>query len=184
MSKLFASIKNIFNKSGNNKSIFIFPYADDKLEKRKQLWENLQKGILLEENGTFIPWGVPYEEIDSLKENKKIRADRIERDLGKRTILDGYVCQVEITKWLWKTTDAITKIDENLGIDDGGMAKFNYLKAYLTDLLGTPAKESIEKFGSFDVGEVCWQNGFVVISLNGMEKSNCRYSFHIGLVSN
>jgi len=183
MSKLFESIKKIFGKPGNSKQSFTFPYSTDPLEKRGQLWENLQKGILLEENGTFIPWASTYDILENYKENKKIRADRLEWNLGTRVILDGYPCQIEITKWLWKTTDAITLIDENLGTDDEGMAKFNYLKAYITGLLGNPVKESIEKFGSFDIGELRWENGIVVISLNGIEKSSCRYSFRINLAN-
>lgn len=184
MSKLLASIKNIFNRSSNNKSEFIFPYAEEIPEKRKQVWENLQKGILLEDSGMLISWGTHYEQLENFKENKKIRADRVEWDLGSRKILDGYTCHIEITQWLWKTNDTITRIDENLGVDEEGMAKFNYLKSYLTDLLGVPSKERVEKFGSFDIGEVCWENGIVNISISGMEKSNCRYSFHIRLAHN
>lgn len=184
MFSLFARIKNALNKPGNDKNTFIFPYADDKFEKREQLWGNLQKGILLEDSGVLIPWGIPYEEVDNLKESKKIRADRVEWSLGKRIILGGYESSLTVTQWLWKTTDALTKFDEDLGIDAEGMEKFNYLKAYLLDKLGNPVKEELTKFGSFDIGDIVWENGIVVLSLTGIEKINCRYSFHISLVNN
>ncbi len=144
----------------------------------------MQKGVLLEDKGILVKWGTPFTDIDQLKENKKIRADRTEWYLGKRTILDGYESHLEVTKWFWKETPGLIKIDENLGFDEEGEKKFNHLKTYLTELLGKPAKMEIEKFGALDIGEVHWENGLISVYIIGIEHFNCRYSFHISLTTN
>ncbi|HEY4323394.1 MAG TPA: hypothetical protein VGN20_05390 [Mucilaginibacter sp.] len=173
-----------FNTSRKANNIFTFPYSTDEIEKRKQVWENLQKGILLEDKGILIRWGTPYYELDQLKEAKKFRADRTEWFLGKRTILAGYESNLEVLKWMWKEQNAVIKIDENLGFDEEGERKFNYLKTYLTDLLGKPSKMDIQKFGALDIGEIHWEYGIVSVYIIGIEHFNCRYSLHIGLTTN
>jgi len=164
-------------------SSFTFPYSTDETEKRKQVWENLQKGVLFEDNGIFLRWGTTYTTLDQIKESKKFRADRTEWNLGKRTILYGYESNLEVLKWNWKEQEVITKIDENLGFDEEGEKKFNYLKVHLTDLLGKPSKMEIEKFGALDIGEVHWEYGLISVYIIGIEHFNCRYSFHIGLTT-
>jgi len=180
MVRLLKLIKKTFTASGTSNT-FIFPYSSDQDEKRKQIWENLQKGILLEDKQTFIPWGTPYDELNNFKETRKYRADRTEWHLGKRTILDGYESHLEITRWHWKTTEIVTKFDENLGVDEEGQAKFNYLIDYITDLLGEPAQTEIKKFGLLNIGEVRWSNAAVSIHLIGLEHVTCRYSLHISV---
>ena len=183
--KIFKRLKKFFWSSKESKvnTKFIFPYSPDKLEKRKQVWENLQKGVLFEDNGTLLIWGTPYIQLDQLKEGKKYRADRTEWYLGKRTILDGYESHLEVMKWNWKEQHVITKIDENLGFDEDGEKKFNHLKIYLSGLLGKPSKMDIGKFGMLDIGEVHWEFGLVSVYIIGIEHFNCRYSFHIGLTN-
>ncbi len=186
MFRLFKQIKETFQQistAGKTNPVFVYPYSTDRMEKRSQVWENLQKGILFEDNGIFLLWGTPYAEIDHLKESRKDRADRTEWSLGKRTILDGYESNLEVMRWLWKETESMTKIDENLGFDEQGERKFNYLKSYLTELLGEPSKIELEKFGPLDIGEVYWESGIVSVYIIGIEHFNCRYSFHISLTN-
>ncbi len=76
----------------------------------------------------------------------------------------------------------VTQFSEIIGLDREGMKRFHYLKEYLTNLLGNPAKTELEKFGSIDLGMIQWQNGLVRLTLVGIEHFNCRYSFSIGLV--
>jgi hypothetical protein len=172
------------NSSRKATNSFTFPYSADELEKRKQVWENLQKGVLCEDKQILLRWGTPYADLDQIKEGKKFRADRTEWHLGKRTILAGYEGNLEVLKWIWKEQEMITKIDENLGQDEEGEQKFNYLKTHLTGLLGKPSKMEIEKFGKLDIGEVVWEYGLVSVYIIGIERFNCRYSFHIGLTGN
>ena len=173
-----------YNTSRKADNTFIFPYSADEPEKRKQVWSNLQKGVLLEDKAVLVKWGTPYTELDLLKEGKKFRADRTEWYLGKKVILDGYESNIEVLKWAWKEQDFITKFDENLGFDAEGEKKFNYLKTYLTKLLGDPVKADVQKFGFLNIGEVYWQNGIVSVYIIGIEHFNCRYSFHISLAAN
>jgi hypothetical protein len=186
MFKLFKQVREYLHQltqSRKANNSFTFPYSADDLEKRKQIWDNLQKGVLFEDNGVLVRWGTPYANLDHLKESKKFRADRTEWYLGKRTIFDGYESNIEVLKWAWKEQDILTKVDENLGFDEEGERKFNYLKNYLTDLLGKPSKIEIEKFGDLDIGEVHWEYGLVSVYIIGIEHFNCRYSFHIGLTT-
>jgi hypothetical protein len=187
MFKLLSRIKqnlkqfSILNKVDNT---FIFPYSADADEKRRQIWENLQKGIFFEDKGILVKWGTSFGEIDQVKESKKLRADRTEWYLGKHIILDGYESSLDVIKWSWKETPGLIRVDEILGQDKEGEEKFNFLKVHLTQLLGKPAKMTVEKFGDLDIGEVHWEHGLISVYIAGIEHFNCRYSFHIGLTTN
>lgn len=184
--RLLRRLNEIVSRLGRAKkpdNSFIFPYSADKALKRQQIWANLQKGLLFEDQEILVPWLTPFNQIDNFKEKRKDIGDRTQWYLGKRKILDGYEGHFEVMKWMWLPwTNPITKISENIGEDDEGMNRFHYLKDYLTDLLGTPAKTDLEKFGAFDLGSIQWQNRAVKITLVGIEHFNCRYSFSIGLV--
>lgn len=64
------------------------------------------------------------------------------------------------------------------------MRKFHHLYNYIIDLLGEPIKIELEKFGSFDLGTIQWQNDAVRLTLIGIEQFSCKYSLSIGLIQN
>ncbi|HRO75944.1 MAG TPA: hypothetical protein PLP27_07340 [Crocinitomicaceae bacterium] len=172
-----------FDKTEKLYNNFAFPYSSDLNVKRQQIWNNLQRGLLFEDQQTFIPWLTPFNRLDYYKEKRHDSGDRTLWYLGKRTILDGYEGHFEVMKWMWLPwTNPITEISENIGHDFDGMTKFHYLKDYITNLLGEPTTTELEKFGSFDLGEIQWKNGLVKLTLVGIEHFNCRYSFSIGLI--
>ena len=87
-------------KTKQMNSNFIFPYSTDKEIKRRQLWKNLQSGLLFEDNQVFIPWLTPYSELDKYAEDRKDSGDRTNWFLGKHKILDGFESYVGVMKWL------------------------------------------------------------------------------------
>ena len=140
------------NKEEKLDNSFTFPYSLDKTIKRKQIWDNLQKGLLFEDQGKLIPWLTPFNQVDNFKEKRHDSGDRTEWYLGKRLILDGYEGHFEVMKWMWLPwTNPITEITENIGHDFDGMERFHFLKEYITNLLGEPTKIELEKFGTFDL---------------------------------
>ena len=164
-------------------SNFIYPYSSNKSEKRIQIWDNMQKGILLEDKQILIPWQTPFNRLNNFKEKRRDSGDRTEWYLGKRTFIDGYVSDIEIMKWFWVPwSNPITRISNKIGFDYEGLENFIFLKEHITNLLGAPTITEIEKFGSFDLGHIIWQNKKVEISLVGIEIFNCRYSLNIGLI--
>lgn len=177
--------KNVydFNKGGGNENNFVFPYSSDNTIKRQQIWNNLQKGLLFEGKRILIPWLIPYNKIDNLKLKLIDSGDRTICYLGKQTILDGYEGQFEVVKWISvPKTNPIVEIYENIGHDHIGHEKFNYLRDYITNLLGDPAISELEKFDTFDLGFMQWENGIVKLKLIGIEHFSCRYTFSIGLI--
>ena len=161
---------------------FVFPYSADKEVKRKQVWENLQKGLLFEDTGVLIPWLTPFGDLDKYAEQRSDRGDRTEWFLGKHQILDGYNCFVGVMKWLSvKSSKPFSEIEEWLGFDYEGNEKFLLLRHKLTELLGEPSLLELEKFGDFDLGSIEWTNKKVKVRLSGIEQFACKYRLYIGL---
>lgn len=162
---------------------FVYPYSNNKLQKRDEIWSNLQRGILLEDQQIMIHWETPFNQLDKYKQERRDSGDRTSWYFGKRPILDGYASHVETQMWVYLPwTYPVSQISENLGHDFEGNKNFLYLKDYFTELLGEPTKIELEKFGSFDLGEIRWENGKTRISLVGVEIFSCRYSLTIGLI--
>ena len=169
-------------KTQQMNSNFIFPYSTDKEIKRRQIWENLQSGLLFEDTQVFIPWLTPYSELDKYAEDRKDSGDRTNWFLGKHKILDGFESYVGVMKWLdidGKKPFGMT--DEFLGSENNGYQKFLELKEKLTDLLGEPTSIELEKYDNLDLGHIEWTNGKVSISLSGIEQFACKYRLYIGL---
>jgi hypothetical protein len=182
--KLRRQLRNLFSsiKNSTPKKHFIYPYADDMLLKREQVWSNLQQGLLLEDKGLLIPWFLPFSAVGGIHEQRRERADRTEWFLGHRTILGGYEANLELVYLKFKPADdPIKRISENLGQDAAGYQKFTYLRNYLTDLLGEPTRADLQKFGEYDMGEISWENGPISILLVGVEHVNLRYTFSVGI---
>ena len=169
-------------KTQQMNSNFIFPYSTDKEIKRRQIWENLQSGLLFEDNQVFIPWLTPYSELDKYAEDRKDSGDRTNWFLGKHKILDGFESYVGVMKWLdIDSKKPFGMTDEFLGSENNGYQKFLELKEKLTDLLGEPTSIELEKYDNLDLGHIEWTNGKVSISLSGIEQFACKYRLYIGL---
>ena len=169
-------------KTKQMNSNFIFPYSTDKEIKRRQLWKNLQSGLLFEDNQVFIPWLTPYSELDKYAEDRKDSGDRTNWFLGKHKILDGFESYVGVMKWLdIDSKKPFGMTDEFLGSENNGYQKFLELKEKLTDLLGEPTSIELEKYDNLDLGHIEWTNGKVSISLSGIEQFACKYRLYIGL---
>lgn len=169
-------------KTQQMNSNFIFPYSTDKEIKRRQIWENLQSGLLFEDTLVFIPWLTPYSELDKYAEDRKDSGDRTNWFLGKHKILDGFESYVGVMKWLdidGKKPFGMT--DEFLGSENNGYQKFLELKEKLTALLGEPTSIELEKYDNLDLGHIEWTNGKVSISLSGIEQFACKFRLYIGL---
>ncbi|AWA31018.1 hypothetical protein HYN48_13515 [Flavobacterium magnum] len=183
--ELIRKITEILSRIGQRDKLtenFIFPYSSDPKIKREQIWNNLQKGLLFEDNQTFIPWQTPYNYVRKFEIKRHDSGDRTNWYLGKRKILDGYEGHFEVMKWCWYSwRKPIKEISENIGHDLEGMKNFRFLETHITNLLGEPIKKELEKFGSLDIGEVIWRNKNVTIRLIGIEIFNCRYQFKIGI---
>jgi len=176
-------LKSRLSSSPELERAFVFPYSTDKLEKRNEIWSNLQKGLLLEDEKVLIPWETSFNQLYKYKEKRSDSGDRTVWYLGKHKILDGYESLLETMMWIYLPwTNPMTKISENIGTDFEGNKNFLGLRERITDLLGEPTKVDLEKFGSFDLGVIKWINGSVQISLVGIEHFNCRYSMTIGLI--
>lgn len=161
---------------------FIFPYSEDKEIKRKQIWNNLQHGLLFEDTQFFLPWLTPYSELDKFAQDKKISSDRTNWFLGKHQILDGTESYVGVMKWLdIKSSEPFSLINEYLGSDNKGHKRFMELKEKFTDLLGEPTSMELEKYDNLDLGHIEWINGKVNIVLSGIEQFAFKYRMYIGL---
>ena len=164
---------------------FIYPYSVEINERRKQIWDNLQKGLLFEDTQTFIPWTTKYKDLDKFKETKEERGDRTYWYLGQQKVLNGLTCHIGVLKWKYQPDNSnFDKVEENLGTDEDGNERFLQRIDHLTKLLGPPTKSELKKFGIYDLGVVTWTNGTIEISVVGIEMFNCRYSLNIGRIVN
>ena len=183
--ELLSKLKKLFAPGDGPAELstdFIYPYSDDAQIKREEIWQNLQKGILLEDRGILIPWNFPFFKMETIQEQKRERADRTEWTLEKRTILDGYEAQLETMRWKnIPAENPVKRLTENLGVDDAGQEHFNLLKNHLTGLLGEATKTELQKFGIYDIGSVSWERGEIGLTLVGIDHFNVRYTFYIGL---
>jgi hypothetical protein len=167
---------------GGMEKKFHYPYSEDITIKKDQVWENLQTGLLFENNLTFLPWTLTYDNLNMYQIKKTESGDRTIWYLGERKILDGMTCHVEVFKWATQFNfSEIKGIEENLGYDKDGHERFHSGISHLTTLLGLPTTKELDKFGEFDLGVVAWAKGNAKISLVGIEHFNCRYNLYIGL---
>ena len=161
---------------------FIYPYSDDPEIRREQIWQSLKKGILLEDTQILVPWSLPFNKMDTVKEQRRERADRTEWSLGKHVILSGYEASLEVMRWKNIPEERpIKRLTENLGTDDAGQQRFNSLRNHLTDLLGKPTATQLHQFNGYDTGEISWEKDDIALTLVGIEHFNIRYTFYIGL---
>lgn len=149
------------------------------------MWEYLQKGILLENTRTFIPWTTQYKDIANYSQKQNDSGDRTVWYLGEQKILNGLTCHIEVMKWLPQPDDStFDQFSDNLGHDREGNDRFLNRIEYFTNLFGQPNKSDLYKFGTYDLGEVQWIKDKVSISVVGVEVFNCRYRLNIGLIDN
>ena len=162
---------------------FVYPYSVDINERRRQIWDNLQKGLLFENAQTFIPWTTQYKDLDRFKETKEVTGDRTYWYLGQQKVLHGLTCRVVVLQWKDQPDNSsFNRIEENLGTDEDGNKRFLDCINHLTNLLGPPTKSELNKFDIYDLGVVAWTTGKVEISVVGVEMFNCRYGLSIELM--
>lgn len=56
--KIIRRLQEIASRLDNTEKLdnsFVFPYSSDKSIKRQQIWDNLQKGVLFEDQGILVP---------------------------------------------------------------------------------------------------------------------------------
>lgn len=185
---ILRKIKEIFTNIQADKVVdnsFIYPYSVENNIKRQEIWTNLQKGILFEDNQVLIPWLTPYFELVKFSEQRREKGDRTNWFLGKHIILDNYECSVENMKYSFtSSSEPFSKIEEFLGFDEKGNEKFIFLKTKLTNLLGQPTINKPEKFYDYDIGTFSWTNGKIEISICGFEQFACKYWLTVGLKTN
>ena len=186
--RLLGKIKSILfsdRKSDRDEYSIIFPYSNGKELKNQQIWTNLQKGILFEDNQVFIPWATTFNELTEFAEKRVEYSDRTIWQFGDHKLFDGYNCFIEISKWcISKSSAVISEIQVFLGYDEKGNYEFLKLKNKLTDLFGIPNSIQLEKFGDFDIGHLEWTNQAISIRLIGIDQHACKYSLRVGLKSN
>ena len=175
-----------FKKSPKLDQNFIYPYSDDNEQKRKEIWSNLQKGILLEDTQTFINWETPFNQLDNFKEKRRDSGDRTEWYFGNRKILDGFECHVESMMWMYLPwTNSFERITVNLGFGKDGHQIFLQLINHLRNILGEPTNTEIEyENENFTEGSYEWENNGVKINVHGFDMHGARYHLNIGLVRN
>ncbi len=129
--------------SGWKKEKFIYPYSADFKVRREQIWDNLQKGILIENSGVFIPWKTKYKHLDKYKKERMDSGDRTVWYLGKQKMLNGLDCHIEVLKWTFQPdTSSFDQISDNLGFDKDGYHRFNRRIDYLINLFGNQQKQN------------------------------------------
>ena len=176
---------SLFKRQKKPEYSFVFPYSEDKVIKRQQIWDNLQNGLLIEDSGAFIPWNTPFNKLNKYSEQRRNSGGRVNWYFGQHTILDGEEFKLEGMRYdSWPNFYPISEISEFMGFNLEGMARFHYLKNHITHILGEPTVVDLEKFGDFDLGEITWTNNKVRISLIGIEQFACKYHFRIGLIEN
>ena len=162
---------------------YTYPYSQDLLVRRKEIWDNLQKGILFEDQNIFIPWRTKYARITELCEKRKDSGDRTNWYFGNHKVIDGYECSIEVMKWDWIPWNRpFSNIEVMLGFDDDGEEKFIFLKKHLTALLGEPTFMKPEEFGKSQIGKYIWINGLTQVHIIGYEQFALKYWLHIGLI--
>lgn len=185
--KIIRRLKEIVSRLDKTEKLddsFAFPYSVDKLEKRKQVWNNLQRGLLFEDKQVLIPWLTPFNRLDNFNEKREDRGDRTLWYLGKRTVLDGYEGHFQAMKWIWLPwTNNFERVIEFIGFGKDGHNDFLRLVSHLKDLLGEPTKTEIEyENENFTEGSYEWENGEVKIRVSGFDMHGARYNLAIGLI--
>ncbi len=96
-----AELLSLLKKTEKLNYTYTYPYSSNKEIKRQQVWSNLQKGLLLEDKGVFIPWNTPFNKLGKYKEQRRNSGDRVNWYLGKHNILDGEECHLETMKYIF-----------------------------------------------------------------------------------
>jgi hypothetical protein len=163
-----------------------FPYSEDLETKKIEILDNLEKGLLLEDKDVFIPWSTTYNEIDFYAEHKIDSGDRTNWFLGQHQILGGLITNISVFKWAdVNSNNSFSQIDDFLGFDDDGNAKFIMFKAHFINLLGEPSYYKLEEFEPNQfLGSIEWTYKNIRIYLTGFEQFAHKYRITIGLKKN
>lgn len=97
---------SLFKRQKKPEYSFVFPYSEDKVIKRQQIWDNLQNGLLIEDSKTtqtspdpsLFSCAKPCKEGSHAarpqpKHRTKYKVERLENNLKKRTVLCYEFCE-------------------------------------------------------------------------------------------
>lgn len=161
---------------------FIFPYSTIIDDRKKQVIENLQSGLLLEDTGTIIPWLYPQGLCDEFSEKVVYSGDRTIFYLGNRKIFSGLELYLETLCWVGNYSRPLTRIYSNLGQDQFGLERMKEIESHLTSILGEPHVKKMDPYWNNETGTISWQLDKVQISIVGFDMHCLRYTFDISLI--
>lgn len=161
---------------------FVFPYSTYFDEQKKQIVENLQYGLLLEDKGTIIPWLYPQGLIDKFSEKINYSGDRTVFYLGNREIFSGIKAHLEVLCWVGNYSRPLARISSNLGQDKSGFERMKEFESHLTSILGEPHVKEMDPYWNYEAGTISWQLGKVMVSIVGFDMHCLRYTFDISLI--
>lgn len=94
---------------------------DEKFDiNNSSLIELLGKGILFEDNASFLKWGVPIKDLSkNIEVKEKLFADRTVYNWGEHKILNGLILELTTTYWNHRE-DSIYKIFKSMNFSVAG----------------------------------------------------------------
>lgn len=161
---------------------FVFPYSSNFDERKNQIIENLQSGLLLEDRATVIPWLYPQGLIDKFAEKINFRGDRTVFYLGNREIFSGLKVHLEVLCWVGNYSRPLARISSNLGQDQTGFTRMKEFESHLTSILGEPHVKQMDPYWNNKAGTISWQFGKVEVSIVGFDMHALRYTFDVSLI--
>lgn len=171
---------NLFNKKLDFS--FKFPYSNNAEISKKEIIENLENGILLEDSQQFLNWKISFKDLEVYCEEIEEKGDRVNYYLGEHLILDGLLCHISAMRWITVSRLApFSQIDFFLGFDSIAINKLKDIENHVTSKLGEPtAKEN----WSEDEMKVEWKFNKSNITLITWERFAIHGMLHIGLNDN
>jgi hypothetical protein len=174
---------NFLDRIFGKRRINFPPYSADSKVKQEQVQANLQKGILLEDTGVFIPWSTTYRNIGRHAKERVQGGDRTIWFLGEHRILGGLTCNIRVYNFFQPDSSSFDAFMEDLGHDEAGREGFLVCLEHLTALFGEPGNSGMELFHK-DEREAQWILGKVRIRLVAAVIFSCRHRLEVGLIDN
>lgn len=138
----------------------------------------LADGILFEDAGIFMKWGVDIE-ADKLYVKKEYRADRTIYQWGEKTILNGLKLSFKTVCWNHKQhgdTKALESV-EFLSEESNALGQFQAIRDHLETVLGNS-----RQYEDMEPGEMAleWRIKAVKVALNLYNKERPKVKFEMG----
>jgi len=138
----------------------------------------LADGILFEEEGVFLKWGVDIE-TGKLYLKKEYRADRTIYQWGEKTILNGLKLPFKTVCWNHKQHGDTKSLESVEFLTEGGDAEdqFRSIKKHIEKTLGEPKQYADPESGDIALE---WRVKAVKVALNLYNKEQVKIKFEIG----